>query len=113
MTTHNANVSTLLNTTSNEEEFSIPLDLTDILSICQEFNKLGLQIQTQIENIIELGVEEAIKSGYINQQSLPHIKNFLNVVCQNPYFGDAIFQAKEAIMAISEYEAKLVSLVMN
>lgn len=92
--------------TSKEEEFSIPLDISDIINICREFNKLGWQIQNQVENILEVGVEESIKSGIVKQQSLPHIKSFLKSICQNPYFGDAISQAQDVIYLISEFEIK-------
>jgi hypothetical protein len=92
--------------TSKEDEFSIPLDISDIINICREFNKLGWQIQNQVENILEVGVEESIKSGIVKQQSLPHIKSFLKAICQNPYFGEAILQAKEVIYLISEFESK-------
>jgi hypothetical protein len=91
---------------NKDEEFSIPLDISDIINICREFNKLGWQIQNQVENILEIGVEESIKSGFVKQQSLPHIKSFLKAICQNPYFGEAILQAKEVIYLISEFESK-------
>lgn len=95
-------------TTSNDkdEEFSIPLDISDIINICREFNKLGWQIQNQVENILEVGVEESIKSGIVKQQSLPHIKSFLKAIGKNAYFGDAVSQAHDCIELISEYEDK-------
>ena len=37
---------------SHDEEYSIPLDISDIISICREYNKLGWQIQNQVENIL-------------------------------------------------------------
>ncbi len=95
-------------TTSNDkdEEFSIPLDISDIINICREFNKLGWQIQNQVENILEVGVEESIKSGIVKQQSLPHIKSFLRAIGKNAYFGDAVDQAHDCIELILEYEDK-------
>lgn len=89
-----------------EEEFSIPLNISDIIDICREFNKLGWQIQNQVENILEVGVEESIKSGIVKQQSLPHIKSFLKAIERNVYFGDAVSQANECLYLISEYEDK-------
>jgi hypothetical protein len=62
-----------------EEEFSIPLDISDIINICREYNKLGWQIQNQVENILEVGVEESIKSGIV-RKNLCHIsRTFCNV----------------------------------
>jgi hypothetical protein len=95
-------------TTSNnqDEEFSIPLDISDIINICREYNKLGWQIQNQVENILEVGVEESIKTGIVKQQSLPHIKSFLRAIGKNAYFGDAVSQAHECIELILDYEDK-------
>lgn len=95
-------------TTSNDqdEEFSIPLDISDIISICREYNKLGWQIQNQVENILEVGVEESIKSGKVKRESLPHIKSFLRSICSNAYFGDAVSQANDCITLILDYEDK-------
>jgi hypothetical protein len=95
-------------TTSNEkdEEFSIPLDISDIISICRDFNSLGWQVQNQIENILEVGVEEAIKSGHVKQESLPRVKYFLRRICGNAYFGDAVSQAEDCLKLISQYEDK-------
>ena len=108
MTAQNIDTLTLVNltTTSNqEEEFSIPLDISDIISICREYNKLGWQIQNQVETILEVGVEESIKTGTVKQQSLPYIKSFLMAISRNAYFGDAVSQAEECIHLISEYES--------
>lgn len=95
-----------MTTSSEEEEYSIPLDISDIITICREFNKLGWQIQNQVENILEVGVEESIKSGIVKQQSLPHIKSFLRAISRNAYFGDAVSQAHDCIGLIEAYEAK-------
>jgi hypothetical protein len=92
--------------TENQEEYSIPLDISDILNICQEYNKLGWLIQQQVDNILEVGVEESIKSGNVKRESLPHIKSFLKAICSNPYFGDATAQAHDCINLIQEHEAK-------
>lgn len=86
------------------DEFSIPLDISDIINICKEYNKLGWQIQKQMENIVELGVEESIKSGYVKPDSLMLIKNFLHEVTKNPYFGDAGSQAKHCLYLINLYQ---------
>lgn len=109
MNAHELDVLTLIKTTtSNEqdEEFSIPLDISDIISICREYNKLGWQIQNQVENILEVGIEESIKSGIVKKESLPHIKSFLRAIGSNAYFGDAGSQANDCIQLILEYEDK-------
>ncbi|HEY5267617.1 MAG TPA: hypothetical protein VII94_00605 [Candidatus Saccharimonadales bacterium] len=89
-----------------DEEYSIPLDISDIINICKDFNSLGWHIQNQIENILEVGVEESIKSGHVKQQSLPHIKHFLRRICGNVYFGDAAVQAEDCLKLIRYYEDK-------
>jgi hypothetical protein len=95
-----------LTSEEKEEEFSNPLDISDIISICRDFNSLGWQIQQQVENILEVGVEESIKSGFVKQESLPHIKRFLRKICKNAYFGDAVSQAQDCIELIHNYEEK-------
>jgi hypothetical protein len=90
-----------------EDEFSIPLDISDILSICKEYNKLGWQIQKQVENILEFGVEDCIKYQYVKKESLLHIKNFLIAISKNPYFGDAVSQASDCLEIIREHEEKV------
>ena len=89
--------------TFSEEEFSIPLDMSDLISICREYSKLGSHIQNQVENILEVGVAESINSGILKQQSLPHIKNFLKMIYNNPYFGEAGWQAKECYFLIDDF----------
>ena len=88
----------------SEEEFSIPIDISDIILICQEYNKLGWQIQSQIAFILENGVEESIKTGIVKNESLPLIKGFLKQITNNAYFGDATSQAQECIELIKQYE---------
>jgi len=99
----------VIETTTSEEkddEFSIPLDISDIISICRDFNNLGWQIQQQVENILEVGVEESIKSGNVKKESLPQVKHFLRSICKNAYFGDAVSQAQDCIRLIQDYEEK-------
>ena len=97
-----------------EDEFSTPLDISDIIAICQEYNKLGWQIQTQTQYIIENGVEESIKTGIVAKKSLPLIKNFLRQISNNVYFGDAIAQAQECIDLIDLFlEKNTNNLTMN
>jgi hypothetical protein len=93
-------------TTEKDEEYSIPLDISDIINICREYNKLGWQIQQQVENILEVGVEESIRSGNVKRESLPYIRSFLKAIISNAYFGDAVIQAQDCIVLIKEYEYK-------
>jgi len=88
----------------SEEEYSIPLDISDIINICREYNKLGWKIQNQVENILEVGVEESIKQGIVNKESLPQITSFLKSISRNAYFGDAVSQSNDCIKLIREYE---------
>lgn len=90
----------------NTDEFSIPLDISDILFICKEYHKLGWQIQNQIETILEIGIDESIKNGFVKPESLSHIKNFLLTIGKNPYFGDAVTQAHDCTELILEFEEK-------
>jgi len=93
-------------TSTDEEEYSIPLDISDIIIVCREFNKLGWNIQNQVEQILEIGVEESINNGYVKYESLPHIKSFLKSIGQNAYFGDAVSQAYDCIKLIQNFELK-------
>jgi hypothetical protein len=108
MTAHELKNLVLVSTTPNEnnDEYNIPLDITDIISICREFNKLGWQIQSQVENILEIGVEESIKTGKVKQSSLHHIKSFFKAVHNNPYFGDSSLQSQDIIYQIDNFLIK-------
>lgn len=108
MNAYDSDVLTLTDTITNnkDDEYDIPLDISDIINICREYNKLGWQIQNQVENILEAGVEESIKTGHVKQQSLPHIKSFLKSICDNAYFGDAVTQAYDCINLIQQHEEK-------
>jgi hypothetical protein len=88
---------------TNQDELDIPLDITDILSVCREYSMLGWQIQQQVENIVELGIQDAIDTRAVSISSLPHIRAFLKQVIANPYFGDAVAQAEKAVMLIDTY----------
>ncbi len=93
-----------LNTSESSEEYSIPLDISDIINICREYNRLGWKVQMQVEHILEVGINEAISSGAVKKESLPFIKNFLNAISKNPYFGDAGSQAELCLSYIQKYE---------
>ena len=96
-----------------DDEYSIPLDISDILKICKEYNQLGWKIQNQIENILEYGVEDSIKNNLIKPESLPHIKNFLIQITKNAYFGDAVSQAEECIKIINNFEKTNIEKTSN
>ena len=110
MTAHELKVLRVSNSTpthEKEEEYSIPIDISDIINICREFTKLTWQMQNQIDSILEMGVEESIKSGSVPKISLSHIKHFLLRICDNPYFGDAVSQSNDCIELIKQYESTL------
>jgi hypothetical protein len=90
-----------------QEEFSIPLDISDIINICREYNKLGWNIQYQMNSILEHGIDESIKNGILTKEALPHIKDFLRCICQNPYFGDSRDQSLELIELIKFFEESI------
>jgi len=115
MTAQDLKLTEIVNSSVNEEEYSIPLDISDIINICREYNKLGWQIQNQIETILDIGVAQAIETRYVKRESLPHIKSFLRSIIDNPYFGDAVFQAKECLYLIDFYceSNKLDKQIMN
>ena len=119
MTAHNIKVLTEINSTptfvKDDEYSNIPLCLDDLMNICKEYNKLGWQIQNQVENIVEMGIEEAIKSNIVKQEALPYIKDFLISIRNNPYFGEAGSQADDCIKLIQQFQEKLgsKSIVLN
>jgi len=92
--------------TSTEDDFSVPLNMNDIIDICRDFNQIGWSVQNQIEEMLEFGVEEAITSGMIKQEAIPHIKYFLQRIISNPYFGEASAQAKDCMKLIMHFEEK-------
>ena len=100
MTIHDLKLPNVVNIDLNEEEYSIPLNISDIIEICKEYNKLGYNIQSQMDSILNIGIEQSIISGILKKESLPHIKYFLTTIYDNSYFGDASFQAKECLFLI-------------
>lgn len=95
--------SKLTNFAQDSEEYNIPLDISDIINICKEYNKLGHQIQLQMDSILDIGVEQSLELGFLKKESLSHIKNFLEKIIENPYFGDACEQAQSCLFLIDEY----------
>jgi hypothetical protein len=93
-------------TSRNDSEYTdIPLSIDDILSICKEYQQLGWQIQNQVEQIMDLGVEEAINTKIVQLESLPHIRSFLEKIKDNPYFGEAGGQSQECIFKIKSFQS--------
>jgi hypothetical protein len=78
-----------------DDEFSIPLDISDLLNICKEFNELNAATKLQLENIIDNGIENSLKQGLITYDGLPKIINFFSKIKENAYFGDAASQAED------------------
>jgi hypothetical protein len=97
----------LINETVSTEEtpyLDLPLDISDILTVCKEYHRLGWNMQHQIEAIIEYGVEQAIDERMVDVAALPHIKHFLKGIASNFYFGDAQLQASEVVKLIKHFE---------
>lgn len=80
-----------------DTSFSIPLDINDIISICRQYAMLGWEMQGQIESLLEIGVAASIQNGSIKSNSLPFIKDFLQHITKNAYFGEATLQAEECL----------------
>lgn len=97
---------------ASDDTFDIPIDINDIIEICKEYSKLGFKIQYQIQNIMEFGVQHCLDNHLIYISSLPLIKDFLNSICANAWFGDACLQANDCIALIEDYELKNPHLVV-
>jgi hypothetical protein len=82
----------------------IPLDLSDLLTVCREYTKLGLNLQHQVEILIEYGVDTAINQRLVSRSALPHIRAFLKVIGSSWVFGDSSLQASDLIDAIDCYQ---------
>lgn len=96
-----------------QETINTPISMFDILSICREFSKLGYQMQQQVETITELGIKDAINSKAVSAAALPHIKFFLQQVIRNPYFGEAVDQAADAVRMIENWQESNPTKLMN
>jgi len=97
----------------DNDVYDIPLNVSDILHICNEYSKLGLTIQNQVNYIVEFGLEESIQNKYVKPEYLPYICNFLEKLCENVYFGDAVDQSKEIIFNIKAHLENNKSLFLN
>lgn len=100
-------------TTNEDDKFDIPLDISDIMSVCKEYSKLGWQIQKQIEYITEAGIENSIRNGTVKISSLILIKDFFYKICENAWFGDAADQANDCITLIEDFELRHPELFMT
>ena len=85
-------------------EYDIPLSLEDIVDICKQYRELGNEIQNQMDYFLEKGIMKGIKNNEIKRNSLIKIKDFLEEVRKNPYFGDAVLQSEEHLISIKKYE---------
>jgi hypothetical protein len=86
------------------ETLDNPISMFDIISICREYNKLGYQMQSQVDQLLELGIQDAIKTRVVSAAALPHIKSFLQQVIRNPYFGEAVDQATDCVRLIEDWQ---------
>jgi len=105
-TTYDLELQLVETNTKQQDDLDIPLSMFDILNVCREYSLLGWQIQSQVEQIVDLGIEDAILSKAVAVSSLPHIRAFLQQVIRNPLFGDAADQAQECVMLIDAYQDK-------
>lgn len=81
----------------------IPIDLSDVLNVCRNYAVLGINIQQQIEHIMEMGIDEAISSGTVKIEVLPHIREFLKLITDN-LLGDIVDQCFALMMMIDDFE---------
>jgi hypothetical protein len=87
-----------------QDTLDIPIDLSDLIALCEAYSQMTRGMQQQANDLIELGIEDALKTKAVSTSSLPHIKAFLQQVQRNPLFGDAVAQAQEAIWLIEEWQ---------
>jgi hypothetical protein len=95
-----------MKTVFDTDAFSIPLHISDLLTLCKSYHQLGHSIQRQVETIVEIGIEEAINIGAVNPVALPHIKHFLHSIADQQIFGDAASIALDCVCLIELYEDK-------
>ena len=87
---------------TSAEEYNNPLDISEILQVCAEYNQLGWEIQSQIHLLLD----NQLADFTFDKSSLPKIKSFLTKIADNFYFGDASEQAKECLEEIKMMENK-------
>jgi hypothetical protein len=95
------------------DEIDVPLDLSDILAICQEYSLLGFQLQNCLTNILDNGVEETVNSGKLNLSHIPFLIGFLDILSKNPYFGDAAYQAKQVKVLLQKFVERKQAPLLN
>jgi hypothetical protein len=100
-------------TPSDGEELDIPLDISDIIEICQEYNALGFQLQSNLQSILEDGVEVSIASGKINPKFVPFLIGFFDKVSKNVYLGDSAFQARQLVEGLKRWLAPVSPKSLN
>lgn len=86
------------------EALNNPLDLSDIMNVCKEYTSLGTNLQYQTQMVLDLGVEEAIKSRAVSIAALPHIRAFLKTIAENSLFGEAAMLATDCLFEIEMFE---------
>ena len=94
-----------------EDEFSSPIDMSDVLEICLEYSKAGPKIQNQINMIWEEGLDYSL--DLIEKENIPFIINFFNKISNNPLFGDASSQAKDVVEKLNLYSKKYTTTKFN
>jgi len=84
---------------------SIPLDISEIMQICKEYSSLGFKIQSQIDYILENGIEEAIKNNKISD--IEYIKDFFEKMSKMYYLGDAALQAEDCLKELDKIKSNI------
>lgn len=98
------NLLATLNGSIIESNDNVAIDITDILTICKQYNILGWNLQGQLEYLIENGVEETVNNGKVSVEMLPYIRDFLKSITERLTNADVVDQAYAIIMMIDYYE---------
>lgn len=89
----------------SDDEFSNPIDISDLLDICKEYSNSGSKIQSHIQRIYDEGFEYAVQ--FMEPESLPFIKSYFEKISKNPLFGDACCQANDIVLRINQHYVKI------
>jgi hypothetical protein len=96
----------LLEVTSSDdkdEEYNNPLDISELLELCETYVKVGPSIRQQIKKMCE---NDANIISSDSLRALPFVKDFLKKIANNVYFGDAGLQAIDLLSKIKFIEDK-------
>jgi len=80
-----------------DDEFDIPLDISDFIDICKIYSKMG-DYQYFIDELAETKQVESVPVSV-----LPMMISFFEKLSQNPYFGDAATVSREFSNKLKKY----------